>query len=173
MERLYSDVWSTSARRDRLPDSLSEFLHACTPLPCPVFLTTCPPSSVYTAWHDIVEVLLDPRRHPARHGAHLTRLRHQLDATEVPAALEPGVHPICDPDRTRYLFELLDGTFVNRLHLQALLRRERDPVAIAQTTYLTDMILAQFPPTGLATTSVQALLAQVVSASPDATVTSR
>jgi hypothetical protein len=155
---LVARVYSVCFLLETLPVSLSGFIHICTPLPCPMFLTTCPSHRVYTVWYDTVAILLDPKQHPSRHTRQLHLLRLQLDATVVPLSVEDGVQPICDPDRTRFLSELIDGTYIHRQHLQHLLRHAEDTVAIEQTTYMTEAILDQFPPGGLETESIQDLV---------------
>jgi hypothetical protein len=158
MDHLFSDVYSKCFLRETLPTSLGGFLHICTPLPCPVFLTMCPCPRVYTAWHDIVAVLLDPSHHPPRHTKQLNMLRMQLNATTVPLSIEDGVQQICDPDRTRYLSELINGSYVHRNHIQKLLHQAEDKLAIEQTMYMTEAILDHFPPGGLETESIQDLV---------------
>ena len=165
MDHLIDDVYSTCSLQETIPTSLGEFLHVYTPLPCPVFLTMCPCHHVYSVWHEIVAVLLDPIHHPDRHTKQLQMLRMQLDATTVPMSIEDGVQPICDPDRTRYLYELIDGSYIHRYHLQKLLRRTEDKVAIEQTTYMTEAILDNFPPGGLETESIQDLMTLFVHSS--------
>jgi hypothetical protein len=73
--------------------------------------------------------------------------------------MSPGIHAICDPTRTQYLTELLDGSNVHRAHIQELLELEPPggSNAASHLDVLTDAILARFPADGLRTTSATAL----------------
>ena len=145
---------------DRLPPSLDAFLHRYSLLPCTLFIREYP--HLQLTWSTIVRTLLECPDHKDKHRQQLQVWIKQLE-DELPSLSLDGVQPICDPDRTRYLQELLNGTDVNREHMETLLQREKDVMTADQTTYMKETILAHFPPGGLETTSAAELVKLFVS----------
>ena len=162
MDRLCIQVVASCVHTDRLPLSLDSFLHQHSLLPCTSFLREYP--HLHRTWYTIVRTLLERMDHKASHRQQLKALRKQLEEIPSPVPLSAdGVQPICDPDRTRYLQELLDGTYVNRVHIETLLEREDDVLVVDQTTYMKEAILSHFPLNGLDTDSAAELVAMYIS----------
>ena len=155
MDRLCLQVVSSCTHTDRLSMSLDAFLHRHSLLPCTSFIREYPHLQV--TWSTIVRTILEQKDHKDSHRQQLQMLIQQLDEKHNSLPLD-GVQPICDPDRTRYLQELLNGTDVNRVHIETLLQREEDVVMADQTTYMKEAILAHFPPGGLETDSAAELV---------------
>jgi hypothetical protein len=135
-------------------EALDNFIHVSTRLPCTLFLREGGhDETVQATWYAAVRKALD-----------LRGLRF-LEVERGSVQLLPtwGVQPICDPDRTRYLYELHDGTDRHRVHIESLLRLEEDPLVVEQAGYLKEMILTSFPPKGLLTTSTSDLVSLFLS----------
>ena len=149
---------------EHIPDSLDAFVHTCTPLPCTSFLTECSHEPTRVAWYNTLTIVLDPRQHAERHTHQLAALTDQLQSTMHTVELLPpdGVYPICDPDRTRYMTELITGIHVYRTHVEHLIQIELDTTAAEQTKYMMEDILAGFPPNGLKAVSTSELVAMFV-----------
>ena len=160
MERLCLQVVYSCASIDRLPMSLDVFLHRHSLLPCTSFIREYP--HLHVTWSTIVRTILERTDHKDCHRQQLQMWIQRLDDKQNALPLD-GVQSICDPDRTRYLQELLNGTYVNRDHIETLLQREEDLMVADQTTYMKEAILAHFPPGGLETDSAAELVNLFVS----------
>lgn len=167
MQALLASTISVCASIECLPDSLDVFVHTCTPLPCALFLTECPHEPTRVEWYTTLMVVLDPDVHADRHRQKLQSLRQQLETTmhtSVVLLSTNGVHPICDPERTRYMQELVSGAHVYRTHIENLIRQEVDSRAAEQTRYMLEDLLATFPPNGLQAVSTSELIAMFLQA---------
>jgi hypothetical protein len=143
---------------DRVPvSSLDDFVHTYTLLPCTFFLRECTEETIRLEWYNTLHIALDTRQHNSHLSPGLLRdlqrqLTDSLQSVSSSHSVSDGVQPICNPDRTRHMYELYHGTHVHRTHIEALLQIEQDPLAREQTSYLKETILATFPPDGLQTT---------------------
>jgi hypothetical protein len=160
MDQMCREVVLSCVYTDRLPVSLDLFIHQHSLLPCSSLIREYP--HLHGTWYTIVRTLLEQTDHKDSHRQQLHALRQQLE-DPLPSPLPvDDVQPICDPDRTRYLQEFLDGTDVNRVHIETLLEREDDVIVVDQTTYMKEAILAQFPLGGLDTDSAVELVSMYI-----------
>ena len=119
---------------------LDEFLHTRTLLPCTLFLRECTDMRLRHIWIEAVRDAIAP----------VPALAEQLSACvrDLSTLDEHGVQPICDPARTRGIYELANGTAAHRILIQDLIDSETDPLAKAHVTLLFDVLVTRFPKDG-------------------------
>jgi hypothetical protein len=131
------------------PPNIDTYIHEYTRLPCTSFLRECTDTAIQGRWRIIVqEGLVDNQSHP-----HRDRLLRQLEHAQTDRLPIDGVQPICDPERTAYMYEIYEGTQSRREHLEKLLRLEPIGNARRQLMLLQSAILESFPTGGMQTSS--------------------
>jgi len=144
-----------------MSESLDVFVRMYTSLPGTLFLQECTNDSDRMAWYGAMSTALGETRNSIQAPV-LRRLRRQLEdcmssSRELSLPVE-GVQPICDPDRTRTMYELIRGTYVFRTHIDALIEKAGDTLAAEQARYMKEEILLTFPPGGLDTECIDELM---------------
>lgn len=136
--------------------SLDRFIHTFTQLPCSLFLVEGPSISLQDTWVDAVQSRVRSLSH---YPDVLLRQLWEVCHPESRSDAEPpaGIQAICAPARTRYLYELHNGCYGRRTHIEKLIRLESSSLASTQLVLLTTAILQQFPPDGLQTNSATEL----------------
>ena len=121
--------------------AVDTFLHTSTTLPCSLFLQECRDAHLCDLWRTAVRAAL--LRDPTTLALHA---QFEAARTEPSMSLaDHGVQPICDPARTRSIYELADGRAQSRHHIRQLLTTEPDPLIHAQTEYLLEELVTRFP----------------------------
>ena len=129
---------------------LDRVIRETSRLPCSRFTRECPDDAVIDFWFSRVRLLGD---------VDSSRLAMVARTPKLPVE---GVHRICDPDRTQYLYELFGHTHQHRRHIEWLLSSDSDPLACSTLQRMTESIMACFPPGGLQSTSATELVALFV-----------
>lgn len=130
-------------------DDLDRLICSASRLPCSRFARECTDDVLIDFWFSRVRLLGDLE----------ARLTMVSRTPKLPAG---GVHRICDPDRTQFLYELFGDTHKHRLHIEWLLSVDPDDVACHTLRYMIESVMARFPSDGMHSTSATELVALFV-----------